>query len=228
MSLIKKIKIGIKNPLLAMDYIFGRRYKWIIDNSSDFKKKRYESYSEYIKHQKSKLRKINWLKEYDGRYRIVLHKRLIKSKIVKPGMTVLCLAARLGTEVKSFLDLGCFAIGLDLNPGIKNKYVVYGDFHKIQFPDHSVDVIFTNSLDHTFDLDSLIKEIKRVLRPNGLLILDIVRGEKEGYNAGYYEAFIWNKIEDLLEIFKKSGFKILNRFDFDYPWNGQHISLKLK
>ena len=47
--------------------------------------------------------------------------------------TVLCLAARIGTEVKAFLDLGCFAIGIDLNPGTDNRYVVHGDFHDLQF-----------------------------------------------------------------------------------------------
>src|SRR3989338_2256161 len=144
-------------------------------------------------------------------------------------MNVLCLAARIGTEVKAFLDIGCFAVGIDLNPGIVNKYVVHGDFHDIQFPDHTVDVIFSNSLDHAFDLNKLIKEVKRVLKANGFLILEIVRGTEEGYMPGYYEAAVWEKIDDLLDIFLKSGFDIVNKVNFEYPWRGgQHVSLKLK
>lgn len=228
-TLIKKIKKGIKNPKLVIDYIFGKRYKWSEYNSGKIKKKEYKTYEEYLEHQKSKLEKIkNELRIYDVKYRHELKKRLEEQNIIQPGMKVLCLAARIGTEVKSFLDLGCFAVGIDLNPGVENKYVVYGDFHDIQFPDHSVDAIFSNSLDHTFDFSKLIKEIKRVLKPNGFLILEVTRGTEEGFSPGYYETSIWKRIDDLLALFLKSGFKIVKKVNFEYPWNGQHISLTLK
>ncbi|MDP2741485.1 MAG: class I SAM-dependent methyltransferase [bacterium] len=209
--------------------IIYKEQSWIEDKSN-IKKKEYKTYEKYLKHQKSKLKKVQYelRSTYDNKYRYELEKRLKEQNIVQPGMNVLCLAARIGTEVKSFLDLGCFAVGLDLNPGIGNKYVVYGDFHYIQFPDHSVDVIFSNSLDHAFDFNKLIKEIKRVLKPNGYLILEITRGTEEGYSPGYWEASIWKKIDDVLDIFLKFGFKIVRKADFEYPWKGQHISLMLE
>jgi SAM-dependent methyltransferase len=228
--LIKKIRIGIKNPKLAFEYLIRKRYGWSEDQSGKIKKREYPSYSEYLEHQKSKLRYIkNELSStYDIKYRHELKERLKEQNLVQPRMNVLCLAARIGTEVKSFLDLDCFAIGIDLNPGVENKYVLYGDFHDIQFPNHCIDVIFSNSLDHTFDFDKLIKEIKRVLKPNGYLILEIVRGIEEGYSPSDYEVSIWKKMDDALGIFLNSGFRVIKKSDFEYPWKGQHISLKLK
>ena len=36
-------------------------------------------------------------------------------------------------EVRAFLDHGAFAVGIDLNPGRDNRYVMVGDFHQLQF-----------------------------------------------------------------------------------------------
>jgi len=224
------IRRSIKRNLRREDFL-RKKYQWESRPAGiDLARKKYKSYSEYLKHQKSKLATIKekWLPEYDIKYRVALRKRLEKAKIVKPKMSVLCLAARIGTEVKSFLDLGCFAVGLDINPGKNNKYVVYGDFHDIQFVDNSVDVIFTNSLDHVFDFDRFIKEIKRVLKPGGFLILEIFKGRQEGMISGYYESVAWDKINDVLDIFTKSGFKVVAESDFTFPWKGgRHVSLSL-
>lgn len=57
---------------------------------------------------------------YDKTYRKHLRDRL-QSHINVKGTSVLCLAARVGTEVKAFLDLGCFAMGIDLNPGLEKS-----------------------------------------------------------------------------------------------------------
>jgi len=224
---MKYVKAVLQNPKIIFDFILRKNYKWSEDTATKFKKKEYKSYDEYLSHQKSKLDivKYAWLPDYDVKYHSVLRERLKENGIVKKGMNVLCLAARMGTEVKSFLDLGCFAIGLDLNPGQNNKYVVCGDFHNIQFPDKSVDVIFSNSLDHAFNFDKLINEMKRVLKENGHLILEISKGLKEGYKPGYYEAVSWEKVDDLLKIFGKYGFKVIKRSDFEYPDPGQHVIL---
>ena len=138
----------------------------------------------------------------------------------------MCLAARIGTEVRAFLSYNCFAVGIDLNPGKDNKFVLSGDFHNIQFPKHSVDVVFTNSLDHALYLHKVISEIERVLRPEGYIILEIVRGADEGGAAGYYEASSWRKIDDCVAPFTQAGFSILERNDFEYPWRGEQIILK--
>jgi len=227
-SFIKKIVKYLINPKLVIARLSRKQYKWEKKSAAKkLRRKKYKSYSDYLKHQESKLVEIidGWLPEYDIRYRVELRERLKKQKIVKPRMSVLCLAARVGTEVKSFLDLGCFAVGLDINPGEKNKYVVYGDFHDIQYVSNSADIIFTNSLDHTFDINQLIKEIKRVLKPKGFLILEIFKG----VGSDYYAATSWGRIDDVLNIFIKSGFQVVKETDFEYPWQGgRHIALTLK
>ncbi len=187
----------------------------------------YGSYPEYVEHQKEKLDLILkvGLPEYDKEYREVLKERLKTLQILQSGNSVLCLAARLGTEVKSFLDLGCFAVGLDLNPGSNNPYVVHGDFHNIQYPDQCIDVVFTNSLDHALYLRRLINEIKRILKPSGIVILEIIKGREEGSTPGAFESLSWEKIDDVLEPFLESGFAIIKRSYFTFPWPGENIIL---
>ena len=77
-----------------------------------FAKRMYNSYEDYQKHQSAKLNRIDAadLSAYDTRYREVLRERLIKTGLLHTGMSVLCLGARIGTEVKSFIDIGCFNI----------------------------------------------------------------------------------------------------------------------
>lgn len=241
-NMFKIIKRGMKNPRGAVEKAFHRmvnrlskKYVWSEGKTGSpadpaVMKRKYDTYGEYLAHQKSKLRKINsYLRgEYDVHYRTALRERVQKHNVIVPGMSVLCLAARVGTEVKAFLDIGCFAVGVDINPGKGNKYVVYGDFHDIQFPDHCVDAVFTNSLDHAFDLDTLIKEVKRVLKQPGILVLEIVRGTEEGSLPGQYESICWKESNDVLSIFLKAGFVLIKKVHFEYPWSGQHISLALE
>ena len=87
--------------------------------------------------------------------------------------------ARLGTEVRALHRLGHFAVGIDLEPGPDNHYVLPGDFHHIVFPDGSIDAIYTNALDHVFDLERVLGEVARLLRPGGLFIADIELGYEE-------------------------------------------------
>lgn len=193
-----------------------------------FRTRAYSSYQAYVRHQKGKLPTLDLLdlSDYDVKYRDVLRKRLKTSDILLPGMSVLCLGARLGTEVKAFLDLGCFAIGIDLNPGEKNRYVVHGDFHEIQYAPGSIDLIFTNSLDHVRSIETVIGEIKRLLKPNGALILEVCKGTEEEGIFSSYESFAWAKIGDLVAIIEGPGFRVIREQQFEYPWHGKQICLR--
>jgi len=235
----EKIKKGARRPNLIKIWLydhlfekllkpFRKNYKWSKD-SQKIGRKIYRDYSEYIYHQMAKLETMDLL-DYDVTYRKILSERLetlARENIIKKGNVALCLAARIGTEVKSFMDLECFAVGIDLNPGNKNKYVLYGDFHEIQFSNNSVDIIFTNSIDHAFDFDKLIKEIKRVLKPDGYIILEVGKGTEEGGKFGYYEAVTWKRVDDCLEPFMGAGFSVIKRHDFSWPWAGEQVVLKL-
>jgi SAM-dependent methyltransferase len=188
-----------------------------------FRRRVYSKYEDYLTHQKDKLARIE-LSNYDAKYRRVLRKRLRQMGVAWQGKTILCLGARIGTEVKSFLDLGCFAVGIDINPGEKNRHVVYGDFHDIQYPSSCTDVVFTNSLDHAFDVEKLIKEVSRVLKPGGLAIVEVGRGIDEGGYVGFYESFYWSKVDDVISLFRNLGFRFVGRESFNYPCNGVQLS----
>jgi SAM-dependent methyltransferase len=188
----------------------------------EFKRREYSSYEEYVRHQQSKLKFLD-LADYDVTYRRQLKERLQTLALPRPAATVLCLGARQGTEVKAFLDLGCFAVGLDLNPGPENQFVIRGDFHNIQFPANSVDVIFTNSFDHAFDPARLVGEITRLLKPDGLLIIEAIRGEAQDTAPDHYASFWWRTIDDLVALLGKYGFQPARRIPFREPWPGEQI-----
>ena len=66
-------------------------------------------------------------------------------------------------------------------------------------PDSSVDCVFTNSLDHVFDLAKITSEISRVLKPGGYFVTELFGGYEEGFIAGDYEATHWRKARDFAE-----------------------------
>lgn len=197
--------------------------EWLPGETS-FTHRVYKDYEEYVKHQASKLRKIN-LESYDIKYRKTLVNRLTALNILKQGDNVLCLGARIGTECKAFIDLGCFPIGIDLNPGENNYYVVHGDFHNLQFADVSVDYVFTNALDHVFNFDKVMTEVVRVLKPNGAFIAEIVGGTKDehGREPGAYESCWWETVEDVINKIVDFGFLIERKERFSYPWGGDQL-----
>ena len=100
----------------------------------------YPDYDTYLAHQRLKVDalRVKSLEGHDLRFHAALSDRLARSPVELHGKSVLCLAARLGTEVRAFIDQGAFAVGIDLNPGRENRWVVVGDFHALQFADASV------------------------------------------------------------------------------------------
>jgi SAM-dependent methyltransferase len=206
--------------------------KWTNEGLDEkFKRRDYQRYEDYIKHQKSKLtiKGKEYLTNYDKSFYSDLLQRLkgLDTKVHFKEKNVLCLAARIGTEVRPFIDMGGFAIGIDLNPGSENKYVLYGDFHNIQFSSSSIDIIYTNSFDHVFDKDKIIQEIIRLLKNDGYLILElgISNANEEGFST--YESFFWKNIDDVNQLFIDKGFKTISSTDFESPWVGKSILYKI-
>ncbi|MGF1640384.1 MAG: class I SAM-dependent methyltransferase [Rhodospirillales bacterium] len=162
----------------------------------DIATRKYASYEEYLAHQASKFeRVVDRLHETEDEDLTEFTRRFRDCAPLAEARSVLCLGARLGTEVRALHALGHFAVGIDLNPGEGNACVLPGDFHAVVFPDGSVDAIYTNCLDHVFDLERMIAEIRRMLRPRGLFIADVLAGYEEGFTPGAYEATHWRSAE---------------------------------
>ena len=183
----------------------------------------YRHYSDYVRHQKAKLRTKN-LDHYDTRFRAALRDRLERLDIPR-GSSAICLAARIGTEVRAFHDIGCFAVGIDLNPGKGNPLVLPGDFHNIQFTNSTVDCVYTNSLDHAYDVRRVVEEIARLLKSGGIAIVEVMVGEDAGGRSGYYESTFWDSEDRIVEVCVASGLRLTDQRSFSYPWPGHQLVL---
>jgi SAM-dependent methyltransferase len=176
-------------------------------------KRRYADYDDYIAHQVDKLDSLGG-KAFANPEKAVqrFRRRFEIIDQLLPHGSVLCLGARRGEEVKAFIELGHFAIGIDLNPGPTPELVVVGDFHALNFANESVDCVYMNCLDHAWDLDKILSEICRVLKPGGLFVADIVHGYEEGFAVGNHDTMHWAKARDFGEHIAELGALRLESF----------------
>jgi SAM-dependent methyltransferase len=206
---------------LLKESFTGNASAWRSAQASGMSARIYPSYEDYVRHQQSKPVDTRTT-DHDDKLCAALAARL-RDDGVTAGASALCLGARFGGEVRGFLDIGCFAVGIDLRTAPESKHVLFGDFHSLQFPDACVDFVYTNSLDHAYDITAVLAEINRVLKPSGRLLVDAVRGTDEGHPPGMWECFYWSTTEDLIELLASHGFKLVRRTPFTTPWNGEHL-----
>ena len=206
--------------LLAHSFT-GNPGPWQPGNESGFTTRTYPSYGDYVRHQQSK--PVDYREtDHDDDLCAALADRL-RDDGVTAGASALCLGARFGGEVRAFLAVGCFAVGIDLRTAPESKYVLSGDFHDLQFPDACVDFLYTNSLDHAYDIKAVLAEISRVLKSSGRLIVEAPQGASEGNPPGIWEAFYWSTTDDLVALLASHGFELARRVPFTVPWTGQHL-----
>ena len=200
------------------------------ERDGELARRKYGSYEEYVEHQAAKLDNIvHRLEETRSDDYADFVRRFEGCAGLRKSRNVLCLGARLGTEVQAMHSLGLFAIGIDLNPGPDNLYVVKGDFHAIQFPDASVDAVYTNVFDHVYDMGKMIAEIERIIPVGGLLVADVLKGFEEGFVPGAYEATHWKNVDALLaEILRLGHFDLLERRDLGQVRRDHWIQLVLQ
>lgn len=193
--------------------------------------RKYNSYEEYLEHQSSKLNKLLKKKnKWSQKVRPECFSKQVKRffprienfiKYVKKGK-IICLGARVGIEVVTFKRLGFKdTIGIDLNPGKDNKYVIKGDFHNMEFEDSSFDNAYCNCIDHVMDIRVFSKEVHRVLKDKGILILEISRIIDfikknrikliKTSKKKKFESFVCDNFNDIKKGFKE--FKLINHFE---------------
>lgn len=166
-------------------------------------KRDYASYEEYLTHQKLKLDEMVKMKGgfsnfdiFDYRLKFYVRFRQL-ARLLPREAKILCCGARQGTEVEVLRDLGFVnARGIDLNPGEGNPLVTVGDMMHLEAADNSLDALYTNCVDHAFDLEKMIAEHSRVLKPDGFLLYDVGINMEEG--GGPFEAISWDRTEDIV------------------------------
>ena len=161
----------------------------------------YENYEDYINFQKKKTtdpeKRNKWLNE-EWQSKIDGFKAEFSKfgSILNSDTKALCLGARTGQEVVALKELGVEdSIGIDIVPQEPN--VILGDIHNLEFEDDSFDFVYTNILDHSIDPRKMLNEAERVLKPTGLLFVQI----QLGINQDEYTEFeVKDPVYDILPL----------------------------
>jgi SAM-dependent methyltransferase len=129
----------------------------------------------------------------------------------------LCLGARLGCEVSVLRKLGFDAVGVDLVPCL--PLVVYGDFHNLRFPSGSFDLVYSNSIDHVYDLKKFLGEASRVCRHVILFHLALC-------HLGTFESLRVDKVEEVTSLLPE--FRVMKSETFGQLSKGLNHVLLLR
>jgi len=117
-----------------------------------------------------------------------------------PPFTILDFGCGPGRDLKSFIDLGHVAIGLEGAPpfaemarGYSGAEVWQQDFFKLDLPENYFDGVFANAaLFHvpTAALPRVLRELRATLKPGGVLFSSNPRGNNdEGWHSGRYGVY---------------------------------------
>ena len=212
----------------------SRRFATWETDSLGVARRHYRNYETYLRHQMAKLReRPETVEHFDRLIAEALPQRI--SDLDLTTARVVCVAARRGGEVRAFRSLGAFAWGVDIAPGLGNAYVTVGDMHDLcEIAPDSADIIYTNSLDHSYELAEVVRAAGRVLRPGGLFIVELI----EGIEPGNFESRRWRSIEEVVSALLRTGppessryesrktFRLISKKHFDSPWSGVHVRLE--
>ena len=116
-----------------------------------------------------------------------------------PPFTILDFGCGPGRDLKTFTDLGHFAIGLEGSPrfakmaGEQGFEVWQQNFLALDLPESKFDGVFANaSLFHvpSLELPRILRELCAALKPGGVLFSSNPRGNnEEGWNRGRYGTY---------------------------------------
>jgi SAM-dependent methyltransferase len=171
--------------------------------------------SEYERVQSSKLLSPKWfqrIQKIDSeiiqpqlrkRFRTVFKEREFEVH----GKTALCVGSRLGGEVRALQDLGVLAIGIDFNPGERNKHVLYGSAIDLQFPSGVFDIIYSNILDHIQDIELFFREVSRVAKRDSLLLLDLDQNSPDRWSV----RDLRGRVDEFSDLVQSNGWILLTK-----------------
>jgi SAM-dependent methyltransferase len=196
MSLIYKVSKRLKNK--ARKLKVWRKYKLFPKKIREISKqniepkneyvtrvKTYKTYKEYIYNQMEKTSRpeTREMCEKIRKERIDEFYKMFKKtlKFVNDTNYALCIGARYGEESEAAKKIFDKVEAIDLvecPPLVK-----IGDMHNLEFPNKTFDLVYTNSLDHSFNPHRVIEECYRVLKPKGILVVDIKYKDKGIYEV---------------------------------------------
>jgi SAM-dependent methyltransferase len=182
----------------------------------------YNDYAEYVTHQQQKFEEIlriegGFSNKVIVSYRLKFYRRFkLLHQLIPRTACIVCAGARQGTEVEVLRDLGFSnAYGIDLNPGPENPFVRWGDFMHMDNKTSSVDLVYTNCVDHVFNLNEFFAEHARVIKPDGYVLYDLSLDVKS--SRGSFETVCWESEEDIFLIMLRY-FKMIVRLENEEGW----------
>lgn len=187
---------------------------------------KYENYGDYIVHQKKKttdpVKRKKWLGK-EWQYKIDVFTTVFRqySNYFKDGERALCLGARTGQEVVALKNLGMKAVGIDIVPA--EPHVFTGDIHKLGFSDNFFGAAYTNIFDHSLYPDLFIGEIERVLKPGGVILLQL---QLNVASDEYAENDVYTG-ESVINLFKKSKCLVSRRIPNTLAMNWEVLMQKM-
>lgn len=159
---------------------------------------------------------------FKGKFAIAL---MLLSRAGAPGKKILDIGCGTGLFSKMLIEKGYDVTSLDFSPvaldysrrrGLAN--LVTGDALKLPFPDNFFDAAFAlDILEHIEDEDAALREWKRVLKSNGILIVFVPafaflwgpQDEKLEHKRRYTKEFLRKKLGNSLFVEKISYFNTL-------------------
>ncbi len=197
---------------------------WKPESREGLRLRDYESYEEYRVHQEQKLEEILKMGGGFGNRGVYAHRLKFYRRfrhlieLLPRSAVIVCAGARTGTEVEVLRDLGFEnAYGIDVNPGPDNPLVRPGDFHDLENETSSVDLVYSNSLDHAFDLEGFFAEHARVIKPGGYALyeLDLSLRNREGTHP--FESVVWDREDIVLQMMLRH-FEHVVRIETEPQW----------
>jgi len=144
---------------------------------------------------------------------------LILSPYVKKGMKYLDVGCAAGLSVKIVNKLGGLGFGIDLDPDLinwgkkefKTNNLFIGNIETIKLKEEYFDLIFLNhTIEHIFDLDKTIKNLKKILHKKGKIIIIC-----PNYNRPFHKEKIsgdhinYFTNQTLIKLFNNHRFKVV-------------------
>lgn len=165
----------------------------------------YESYEQYIYFQKKKRAGKAWKKRGRSYYKLQIQ---YLTSIIDPleVRSVICQGVRNSNEVKMFRKIFKRAeiFGTDIGYGKWSERIIKIDFTECPREwEKKFDVLYSNSLDHAYDVAAAIREWKRITKC--FMVIEVSFGGSTWSDPSKFES--WKEVYLLLD---RDGSRILN------------------
>jgi SAM-dependent methyltransferase len=142
--------------------------------------------------------------EHRSRYRFA-------ARLVRPGMRVLDVACGAGFGLEMLVAAGACPLGVDLQAAAlaearqaaPRARLVRADATRLPLPNHAIDLAVSfETIEHVPDAAALVRELRRVVRPEGRLVLSTpnraFRAQTNGMNPFHVREFTGAELRELL------------------------------